>query len=502
MLTNEQLRSIIDIGSRLSAEKDKVKLLGYMLDTAMSFTNCDAGTLYLYKDNLLYFRIMKTISLNISKGEEGEVIDLPPVAMSESNVCAYTAIHKEMVNIPDVYNSERFDFSGPRNYDAITGYYTKSMLVIPLENTQGEIIGVLQLINAKNEQSDIISFDEEAEFVLRSLGSQAAAAFTNLIYMEEIKKQMYSFVEAFATTIDARTPYNGSHTRMVTVYAGLLAEYINELHAKGECEETFDENRMEQLQLAAALHDIGKMVIPLSVMNKATRLGNRLDKVTDRFGLLMAYYEIDAFKGRICKEEAQEKITYLKESLDFITEANKAGFLKEEALQRIDEIAGGVYVKEDGEKIAYLTEEEKMCMSIRKGTLTNAERAKMEEHVVMTAKILDKVYFNSHYKNVKKYAASHHELLDGSGYPHHSKGDELALESRILAVVDVFDALTCTDRPYKVPMSKEKAFSILQSMAEEGKLEKRLVTWLEEALQTEDMDKLRECSMFQRRKKR
>lgn len=496
MLTNEQLRNIINIGNRLSAEKNKGKLLGDMLDTAMQLSNCDAGTLYLYKDNLLHFMIMKTLSLNISKGEDGEPIDLPPVAMSESNVCSYTAIHKEMVNIPDVYHSERFDFSGPRNYDAITGYYTKSMLVIPLENTQGEIIGVLQLLNAKNEKNEIIPFDQEAEFVLRSLGSQTAVAFTNLIYMEEIKKQMYSFVEAFATTIDARTPYNGSHTRMVTIYAGVLADYINKLYMEGKCEEYFDENRKEQLQLAAALHDIGKMVIPLSVMNKATRLDDKLEKVMDRFQLLTAYYELDECKKRITKEEARDKIDFIKSAKEFILSANSAGFLPEESLQRVNEIADCVYIKEDGEKIYYLTEEERICMNIQKGTLTKEERAKMEEHVVMTAKILDKVYFNTQYKNVAKYASSHHELLDGSGYPHHRKGEELALESRILAVVDVFDALTCTDRPYKAPMPKEKAFSILHAMAEEGKLEERLVSWLAQALEAKDMDELRKQSMF------
>lgn len=496
MLTNQQLREIIDVGSALSAEKNKIKLLGMIIDTAMKLSNCDAGTLYLYRDNLLHFMIMKTLSQNISKGEDGTPIELPPVAMSESNVCSYTAIHKELVNIQDVYHSDRFDFSGPRKYDAITGYHTQSMLVIPMENNKGELIGILQLINAQDESGTIIPFDAEAEFVLRSLGSQAAVAFTNLIYTEEIKKQMYSFVEAFATTIDTRTPYNGSHTRMVTVYARLLANYINKLHDEGKCEEYFDENRMEQLQLAAALHDIGKMVIPLAVMNKATRLDRRLEKVEDRFRLLTAYYEMDGLKGRITKEEADEKINYLKEGLEFIQSANSAGFLPDESLQRVNEIAAGVYVKEDGETIPYLTEEERVCMNIRKGTLTDAERAKMEEHVVMTAKILDKVYFNSQYKNVAKFAASHHELLDGSGYPNHVMGENLELESRMLAVVDVFDALTCTDRPYKVPMSKEKAMSILQAMVKEGKLEQRLVVWLEEALETEDMAELRERSMF------
>lgn len=496
MLSNQQLRNIIDIGSELSAQKDVVRLLGLILSRAMELSNCDAGTLYLYKEDSLHFMIMKTLSQNICKGEAGEKIDMPPVPMVESNVCSYTALHNELVNIPDVYHSEKFDFSGPRKYDAITGYYTQSMLVIPMGNTQGELIGVLQLINAQDENGKVVPFDEDAEFVLRSLGSLAAVAFTNLIYMNEIKEQMYSFVEAFATTIDARTPYNGNHTRMVTVYARLLGKYINKLHDAGKCEEFFDDNRMEQLQLAAALHDIGKMVIPLAIMNKETRLDKRLSAVKDRFALLRAYYEIDSLKGRISKEEAEEKITYLKEGLEFIVSINSVGFLRDEDLKRVEDIAEKFYVKENGEEIPYLNKEEKECLRIRKGTLTDSERQKMEEHVVYTERILDKVHFNRKYQNVSRYAASHHEYLNGSGYPNHLTGEELELESRILAVVDIFDALTCVDRPYKKPLTKEKAISILLAMAEEGKLEGQVVSWLAEALEAVDIEVLRAQSMF------
>jgi len=497
MLSNEQLRHIIDVGNALTAEKNKRKLLAFILQSAMELSRCDAGTLYLYRDDKLHFMIMKTLSQQVSRGEDGEPIDMPPVEMKEDNVCSYTAIHKQMVNIADVYHSEKFDFSGPRKYDAITGYHTQSMLVVPMENTQGELIGVLQLINAQDAQGQVIPFDAEAEFVIRSLGSQAAVAVTNQLYMEEIKQQMYSFVEAFATTIDARTPYNGSHTRMVTIYARLLAEYMNRLHEMGKCEIHFDENRMEQLQLAAALHDIGKMVIPLSVMNKESRLGEQgLEKIKDRFALLDAYYELDALKGRISREQWAERRQHLKDNLACIEKINKAGFLPDDMLAKVSDMGACSYEKEDGSRIPYLTEEERICLSIRKGTLTQEERDIMEEHVVMTGRILDKVHFNSQYKNVAGFAASHHELLDGSGYPKKLSGEELPLEARMLAVVDVFDALTCTDRPYKVPMPKEKALSILQSMAQEGKLEGRLVTWLEEALEAVEMEELRKQSMF------
>jgi HD-GYP domain-containing protein (c-di-GMP phosphodiesterase class II) len=311
-------------------------------------------------------------------------------------------------------------------------------------------------------------------------------------YVEEIKNQLHSFVSAFATAVDERTPYNGSHTRKVTAYASILADYMNVLHKEGKCEDYFDDNRKEQLELAAALHDIGKLIVPKTVMNKASRLGPHLEKIEDRFMLLEAYYDIDVLKGKLSLEDGTAKKQYLQESLMFIKENDKAGFMPNEKLERIADIGAQVYQKESGEEIAYLTEYEKSCLSIVRGTLTDEEREIMESHVVMTGKILDKVHFNSHYENVKKYAASHHEFLNGTGYPNHLKEDDLELETRILTVVDIYDALTCTDRPYKQPMPKEKAFAILNSMVTEGKLEGRLVQFLEEALKNVDMKYIEE----------
>ena len=491
MLTNKELREIVDIGIALTTEKNKNRLLEMILKKAMHISNCDAGTLYLHTEEGLEFKIMKTLSQGVSKGENGEKIELPPVPLKEENVCAYSAIHNELINIADVYNSERFDFSGPKRYDAITGYRTQSMIVIPMADTEGELVGVLQLMNSKDKEGNVIPFTEDAEFVLRSMGSQAAVSVSNMKYMEEIKKQLHSFVSAFATAVDERTPYNGSHTRKVAVYAVILADYVNKMYEQGKCEEYFDENRKDQLHLSAALHDIGKMIVPLSVMNKATRLDGGLVKIEERFKLLKAYYEIDFLKGKITKELFNEKMQYLNDSLAFITEIDNAGFMPDEKIARVEEIAANTYENEEGAKLSYLTEVEKECLSIRRGTLTQEEREIMESHVVMTHKILNKVYFSKHYSKVNFFASTHHEALNGSGYPNHLAAEDLEMESRILAVVDVFDALTCTDRPYKKPMPKERAFAILHDMANrEGKLEDRLVTWLEEAMEEIDMDKI------------
>ncbi len=407
--------------------------------------------------------------------------------MTERNVCSYAALHREIINIPDVYNDTRFDFSGPKKYDSLTGYHTQSLLVIPIENNEDELIGVLQLLNAMDEGGNVIPFDSEYEIIIRSLGAQAAIEMTNLKYVQEVKRQLRSFVEAMSTAIDERTPYNGSHTRKVAEYAGMIADYINKQHQAGACDDYFDENRKDKLELAALLHDIGKMVVPLSIMNRATRLDRDLGTVETRFRLLEAYYVIDKMKGRIDEAEYQKRIAYLRESMDFIHRIDGKGVLDDADYDRVQELAGHSYVNDAGEPLPYLTKREKDRLSIRKGTLTEDDRRQMEYHVVMTEKILGKVRFNKNYEEIPKWAASHHELLDGSGYPRHLRGADLALETRMITVADVYDALTARDRPYKKPVSQEKALGILKDMADEGKLDCRLVEYLAAAVREKEV---------------
>jgi len=485
-LNYEDFEKILNIEIEMSTERNRNRLLASVLESGMAITHCDASTLYLCNKENLTFKVMKTISLEVSRGEDGELIDdLPPLPLREENICAYTAIHREIINIPDVYHSQKFDFSVAKKYDAMTGYHTQSMLVIPVENNEGDLIGVLQLMNAQDEEGNVIPFDEQYHIIIRSLASLAAIELTNLQYVEEIKDQLHSFVEAMATAIDERTPYNGSHTRKVAEYAERLALYINKKHDAGECEDYFDENRMEKLLLAALLHDIGKMIVPLSVMNRATRLDQDIERVETRFELLKSYYEIDMLKNQITAEEYEKKITELEEDLAFIYEIDGVGFLNDKNYERVQQISKKKYYKENGINIPYLTDAESECLSIRKGTLTDEARKMMESHVVMTTKILNKVHFNKNYEKVPEWAAAHHEFLNGTGYPNHLKEDELDLETRILTIADIYDALTASDRPYKKPMSKEKAIVILKSMAHEGKIELRLVEWLSNAIEEE-----------------
>lgn len=484
-LQYKDYEKIMDIGIRLSTEKDRNRLLMTILDNGMEITNCDASTLYLYENDELTFKFMRTVSQGVSRGIDGKPIDLPPVPMSEENVCSYAAIHRKIVNIPDVYASSQFDFSGPKQYDSLTGYRTQSQLVVPLANNENELIGVLQLINAMDEEGNVIAFGEQYEIIIRALGSIAAIELTNLSYVEALKTQIYSFVEALTTALEERTPYNALHTRNVEKYASLLADYITELHKEGKCEKTFDSARKEQLMLAAIIHDIGKMVVPLSIMNKATRLGREIEKIDDRFVLLKALYEIDMLRGRITQEEYKEVIADLESELKFIHEIDVIGYVDDKACEHIEKLSRKQHVDANGLVLPYVTEKEVTCLNIRSGTLTVQERKEMENHVVMTSRILEKVQFYKGFSMVPKWVGAHHEYMDGSGYPNHLKGDELDLETRLLTVVDIYDALVATDRPYKEPIPRKKAIAILKSMAEKGKVDLRLVEWLDEALDKE-----------------
>ncbi len=483
--TNEDFLSILDIGIAVAGEKDRNKLLDMIIDKGMELTNCDAGTLYILKDEKLHFKIMKTISQGVDKGRNGEVIEIPAVPLQEENICAYTAIHKKPLNIEDVYYSDEFDFSGPKNYDKMTGYRTQSMLTIPLIGLNDDVLGVLQLMNAKDKEGVVVPFEKSLEHIVFSLSSQASIAVCNMQYMDEIKDTLWSFTEAMTEAIDARTPYNASHTRNVGKYSGMLADYINELYEKGEETEYFDNDRKEQLLMGAMLHDIGKMIVPTKVMNKATRLGDNYDVVVKRLEFFRVKYEVMFLKGLLTEENFNEKNDRLNNALSVIEKVDGAGFVDDELSANLEKVLTYTYqdlTQENSEEIPFFTEEEKNCLRVKKGTLTSEEREIMESHVVMTERILSKVHFHSFYKDAPIFAAQHHECLNGKGYPKHITAEEIPLESRILAVADICDALLATDRPYKKPMPKEKAFFILEDMAKFGNIDGKIVGYLKNCL--------------------
>ena len=476
-----QADKILEIGIQLTAEHDYDRLLSKIIDCAMELTGCDGGTLYLYDGERLNFCVMKTQSMGIDRnGKSGE--QFPPVPMDETKVCAYAAIHRRLLNIPDAYDCQEFDFSGPREYDRLTGYRTVSMLVFPLVNHEGQLIGVVQLINAADEQGRVIPFDEACEKVVQSLGSQAAVAVSNMRFVQEIEQLMMSITQVFTDAIDARIPYNYYHSRNVHLYVRMLVDYINRQHEAGRTERFFDSMERDEILMAALMHDIGKLVIPNEILDKKTRLGSGLALVQERLGHLAAQYRIDCLEGRISREKWEEAEKRISDAQSRVLELNRKNRLTEEEIDYVRQLGDCVYHGADGQDIPFLTSEERECLSVPSGNLTNAEREMIRSHVEYTVRYLEKMKYDKRYPHIIQWAGAHHELLDGSGYPRGLKGDEIPFEARILAVVDVFEALTSSDRPYKTSMEREKAMEVLGKMADEGKIDREVLGLFREAL--------------------
>ncbi len=476
-----QADKILEIGIQLTAEHDYDKLLSKIIDCAMELTCCDGGTLYLYDGERLNFCVMKTQSIGIDRnGKSGE--QFPPVPMDETKVCAYAAIHRRLLNIPDAYDCDEFDFSGPREYDELTGYRTVSMLVFPLVNHEDQLIGVVQLINAADGQGRVIPFDESCERVVQSLGSQAAVAVSNMRFVQEIEQLMLSVTQVFTDAIDARIPYNYYHSRNVHLYVRMLVDYINRQHDAGRTDHFFHSVERDEILMAALLHDIGKLVIPNEILDKKTRLGNRLPLVQERFARLSALYRIDYLEGRIDREEWEKMTRRIGDAQDRVEELNRRNRLSEDEAAYVKELGGWVYHGADGQDIPYLTSEERECLSVPSGNLTNGEREVIRSHVEYTVRYLEKMNYDKRYPHIIQWAGAHHELLDGSGYPKGLKGEEIPFEARILAVVDVFEALTSSDRPYKTSMERDKALEVLDEMADKGKIDREVLGLFREAL--------------------
>lgn len=480
-----QVDQLLNIGIALSAEKDDNRLLQMIVTEARRITGADAGTLYLREPEGLSFKIMQNETMKVNLGGGGEEINLPPVPLRMENVSAYVALTGKTVNIPDVYQTEDFDFSGPRQYDKITGYHTKSMLVIPLENHEEEVIGVLQLINAIAPDKSVIPFAATYQKVVESLASQAAIALTKAQLLRDIEQFFNSFVEVMATAIDALTPYNANHTRRVALYSEAIAKVINETHEGPFDKVFFDKERTEQLVMAAWLHDIGKVATPLSVMNKATRLDAGLSMVLQRLDYFQASLEAQSLRrqnemltsGQLEAADAEcseckARIAELENIRTLILKANDpATFVDDDLSREIKRIGEITFLSRQGVETPLLAPEEVEALCVRTGTLTPEERGIIEDHVRITERLLEKIPFIKKYKDVPALASMHHEHLDGKGYPRRLSGDEIPLESRILALTDIFDALTAGDRPYKKAMTVDEALRIIGFMVKDGKLD-------------------------------
>ncbi|SDK82541.1 HD-GYP domain, c-di-GMP phosphodiesterase class II (or its inactivated variant) [Maridesulfovibrio ferrireducens] len=482
---------LTEIGLALSGETRLERLLEMIVDEARVLTKADAGTLYIVDKNnrKLEFSILQNDTMNVRMGgSSGNEITLPPVPLytsgntpNKSHVSAYCALTGETVNIADVYEAEGFDFTGPRKYDAATGYRSKSMLVLALKNHEQDIIGVLQLLNALDSNGKVVEFSTDVVDIVGSLASQAAIALTNAQLIQGLKDLLYSVIQSIAAAIDAKSPYTNGHIERVVDLTMMIAETVNNATEGKFADMQFTIDELEELKLAAWMHDVGKISIPEHVVDKSTKLQTIYDRselVDNRFRLIS-----ELVKNRQLEEVVQvlsngsgpDKISaiemkyaveleQLEDDRKFIASCNIPNeFMTDERIARVCEIAARTY-ESGGESFNWLSDDEVTNLCIRKGTLTDRERKVIESHAAITFEMLSRLPFPKRLLHVPEYAAGHHEKIDGSGYPKGLAEKELSLQSRIMAVADIFEALTAKDRPYKKPMKLAQAIKILGFM--------------------------------------
>lgn len=474
-MTQDEVKKILNVGVLLSSERNLDRLLEKILISVMEISHCDAGTLYLLNQDKLYFTIMRNNTMKVYQGGDGKRPDIPPVTLSRENVCALALMEGRTINIPDVRKCREYDLTGPVRYDAVTGYHTQSMLAVPMQNRKGEKLGVLQLINVKDTDGNICPFPDEMALVLESVASQAAITIQNVRYIEEIHALFHSFVRVFVSAVEERSPYNANHTKHMVTYGERFLDFLN-MHAETDGKQApFDAVHREELLMSIWLHDIGKLVIPLEIMDKQERLpAEQYHAFLHRMEVILLLGEIDALSGKENNLDAlAEDVQSAKE---LVKDVNTAGFVTDEKITLLGQLAERTYTDRDGKEKRWLTKDDYEMLSIRKGTLSDKERDIMQSHVVMTEKLLSQIQFSTELAHVREWAASHHEYLSGDGYPKHLSDDEIPPEVRILTIIDIFDALTADDRPYKPGMPPERALSVLKDMAlKEGKLDKALV---------------------------
>ena len=471
------IKKLTEIGTALSAERNLDRLLEMIVDEACKFTNADAGALYILSDDEseLNFAIVQNNSLDLRLGGAGGEITWPAIKLKDAagrvniaNVSAYVAVTGEPVNIADVYHAGEFNFEGTKKFDSRTGYRSRSMLVVPLRNHENDIIGVLQLLNALEPATgEIISFPPEYEDMVLSLASQAAIALSNKRLIFDLENLLESFVRTIATAIDEKSPYTGGHVRRVAQLTMTMARKINNVRYGKFAGTQLSDDQLRELRIAAWLHDVGKITTPVYVIDKATKLEavhDRIHDVKTRMELIKKDYLAKIIKNAHDVKIAS-KIEELDKDYEFLVEANSGSeFLDDDKIARIKEIAKHQW-NNNGQSNPLLSDEEVYHLCIRSGTLTQEERSIVNNHVLVTQKILSHLPFPKKMRHVADYAAAHHEKLDGTGYPLGLKGDQLSLQSRIIAIADIFEALTAKDRPYKKGKSVTEALEIMERMA-------------------------------------
>ena len=487
----KRLERLNAIGIALSVERDNNRLLEMILLGAKEITNADGGTLYtITNDKHLKFEIMSNKTLNMALGgTTGKEIPFLPLPLyladgspNLTTVAAYATLKDKTVNIENAYLAQDFDFTGTRKFDEKTGYHSQSFLTIPMKNHEAEVIGILQLINAIDvDTQKIIPFSAANQSLVESLASQAAVAMTNHNLIEGLKGLFEAFIELIAEAIDQKSPYTGGHCKRVPELTMMLAQAAIDTKTGPLSDFTLSEKEFYELKIAGWLHDCGKVTTPESVMDKSTKLSTIYDRIhciDQRFELLKKQFECDVLKKQIIalRSNLQSDLVTVDAELEtfklrcdsnceFLRQANFGSeHMTLEDQQRVHDIAAIKIVNEKGVAVPFLSDEEIYNLNIIRGTLTAEEREVINNHIIVTINMLESLPYPKALQRVPEYAGGHHERMDGTGYPKGLTRDQMSVPARVMGIADIFEALTSKDRPYKKAKTLSESLHILGNM--------------------------------------
>jgi HD-GYP domain-containing protein (c-di-GMP phosphodiesterase class II) len=498
------LRELTKVGMALMNEREPKQLFDLILTQARSLTASDGGSLYLVESgadggSVLHFIAAQTATL---PDVPSPTFRLP---LDDTSIAGYVATTGKPLILEDVYElPEGVPFSFNRVFDAQYGYRAKSMLAVPMIDHRDHVVGVLQLINRKSEVDAKIRTDEDADrwvlpytdrevAIVSSLAGQAAVAIENGRLYQDIENLFAGFIKAAVTAIDRRDPTTSGHSVRVTELTCDMAALISAQTEGPFADVWFSDAELKQLRYAGLLHDFGKVAVREETLVKELKLPPVMGaRVEARFALIRKTLELEAWmeRGRIVAERgidaAQDDLARIAaelaaevERLDrywaALQEANIPRVLDEDAAEILQEISRTTFVDPDGNEHPYITADELHFLEIRRGSLDEAEREQIQAHVLHSYDFLLDIPWTDELSRIAEIVRGHHEKLDGSGYPDGVTGDRLPIETRIMTVCDIFDALTASDRPYKRAMPVERALEILEWEANEGMLDKDVV---------------------------
>jgi len=492
----KRLEQLNHIGIALSQEKDITRLLEIILIAAKDITHADGGTLYrMTEEKSLKFEIIRNDTLGIAMGgTTGVEIPFYPIFLFDKDgtpvktmVAAYAVHHDRSVNVADAYTAEGFDFTGTKNFDKKTGYRSTSFLTVPMKNHDGEVIGVLQLLNSKDPATgEVVAFSDADQHLAESLASQAAIALTNRLLINHLENLFESFIGLINTAIDDKSPYTGGHCQRVPMLTMMLAEAVNACKVGPLKDFSMTERDRYELKIAGLLHDCGKVTTPVHVVDKATKMQTIFDRIAlvdTRFEVVKRDAEIAALRKRLkaldkdaavsLAREVESQRKSIEEDREFLRRANIGGeAMKDEDVARVQEITRRYrWRNTDGNTADFLSDEELKNLTIRYGTLTPEERQIINHHIEVTIQMLEALPWPRHLKNVPEYAGGHHERMDGKGYPRGLTREQMSVQARCMGIADIFEALTAKDRPYKKGKTLTESLSILGKMKQTGHID-------------------------------